>query len=326
MKFFLIHFKKWVLANMMVAITTFAFLTFLIYQFNISHVKDECNAKIAVVGHLYSIVVRFLVDKDGNTTRYEFPDLLNKLAEDLNKERIDALVLTGDITQYGTQEEWDLVNDFISKLKSKVYMSPGNHDVGATKRKEVYLKNVGYTSKKVNINGCNLVMLNSVNENQADSNSLQSGFGPDANSLKILKNLDKNKVNLLFMHQSIYSADVWKKDTLGLFYIEKPNDIHHHISTPNAILQEKKWLQNIQPIIKNKVEAVYSGDYHSKRISMIARDGIQYVANGFRFIEDSVIGNSGKGPLTYTMVYAKNTEIINYVRYLLLDNAKIYDY
>lgn len=326
MKFFLIHFKKWVLANMMVAITTFAFLTFLIFQFgNISHVKDECNAKIAVVGHLYSIVVRFLVDKDGNTSRYQFPDLLNKLAKDLNRERIDALVLTGDITQYGTQEEWDLVNKFISKLKSKVYMSPGNHDVIDAEEKEVYLKNVGYTSKKVNLKGCNLVMLNSVNENQADLNNVQSGNGPDANSLKLLKNLDENEVNLLFMHQSIYSADVWKKDTLPLFYREKPNQIHPHAGTPNAILQEKKWLQNIQPIIKNKVQVVYSGDYHSKRISMIARDGIQYVANGFRFIEDSKIGNSGKGPLTYTMVYAKNKEVINYVRYLLLDNVK-YDH
>ena len=313
------------LARKIIAVSILVLLTITLvlgYNENILANK-ECNAKVAVIGHFYSIVKRYIENnKTGKVTTYEFPMLLERLATDLNKEKLDALVLTGDITQHGTQEEWDIVNNFIKTLNFKVFMAPGNHDIDKYYTKKVYLKNVGYTSKKIEIKGCNLALLNSVHGEGFQEDGFKSGYGPDNDSVEILKSLREGDTNLLFMHQSIYSGDLWKMDNRGIYYIEKPGYVDKNKTNLNAFSHEEKWRNKIEPIIKNKVQAVYSGDYHSKRISSIIRDGIQYIGTAFRFIEDSKIGRIGRGPLAYNVIYIKDKEIISYIRYLIINDIK----
>lgn len=44
------------------------------------------------------------------------------------KPRPDVVILTGDVTEYGTTGEYELVNQMLSRLDMPIYAIPGNHD------------------------------------------------------------------------------------------------------------------------------------------------------------------------------------------------------
>lgn len=84
--------------------------------------------------------------------------LAKKLAEKAEKEKVDLVIITGDITQ-SDQSTKDLIGPFVKK-KQKILFVPGNHDSFATADflAEFYgIKNIhGYSAKygDVGIFGC----------------------------------------------------------------------------------------------------------------------------------------------------------------------------
>lgn len=57
--------------------------------------------------------------------------LARGLAEDLESQSPDLIVVSGDFTQLGTREEFEAAHAFLRQLHSPVLAVPGNHDVPA---------------------------------------------------------------------------------------------------------------------------------------------------------------------------------------------------
>jgi 3',5'-cyclic AMP phosphodiesterase CpdA len=51
------------------------------------------------------------------------------LARELDEQRLDLVVISGDFTQRGNEAEFKTARDFIDTLKTPVFAVPGNHDV-----------------------------------------------------------------------------------------------------------------------------------------------------------------------------------------------------
>jgi 3',5'-cyclic AMP phosphodiesterase CpdA len=51
------------------------------------------------------------------------------LAPELNRQQLDLVVISGDFTQDGTEDEFQIARRFIDTLNAPVFAVPGNHDV-----------------------------------------------------------------------------------------------------------------------------------------------------------------------------------------------------
>src|SRR6185312_7752582 len=58
------------------------------------------------------------------------PKVAATLAADLAAQSPDLVVVSGDLTQRGTPEEFELARAFLDSLASPVFAVPGNHDLG----------------------------------------------------------------------------------------------------------------------------------------------------------------------------------------------------
>lgn len=59
------------------------------------------------------------------------PVLAEGFADDINAQKPDLVVASGDFTQIGTKEEFEQAREFLDKLNAPVFAVPGNHDVPA---------------------------------------------------------------------------------------------------------------------------------------------------------------------------------------------------
>lgn len=59
------------------------------------------------------------------------PALAEGFADDINAQKPDLVVASGDFTQIGTREEFVQAREFLDKLNAPVFAVPGNHDVPA---------------------------------------------------------------------------------------------------------------------------------------------------------------------------------------------------
>lgn len=59
------------------------------------------------------------------------PVLADNLADDIAKQAPDLIIASGDFTQIGTEDEFELAREFLDKLAAPVFAVPGNHDVPA---------------------------------------------------------------------------------------------------------------------------------------------------------------------------------------------------
>ncbi|MEA2054167.1 MAG: metallophosphoesterase [Candidatus Thermoplasmatota archaeon] len=55
-------------------------------------------------------------------------DMLDECIEMLNEESPDIVIITGDITDYGLQAEFEGVKEEFRKIKTPYFIVPGNHD------------------------------------------------------------------------------------------------------------------------------------------------------------------------------------------------------
>ena len=77
-----------------------------------------------IAGHVYGSPY------DDNLGIYK--KFYDKLLKDENK--FDFGIFAGDITRMGDKESWNLFDKQIKKLNYKIFIAPGNHDIGFTKK------------------------------------------------------------------------------------------------------------------------------------------------------------------------------------------------
>ena len=69
---------------------------------------------------------------------------IKKLLEDCQKDEDKVIIIGGDLTQAGSEESYIRANEFIGKLKElgmTIVLTPGNHDMGGSKKGEKMGKN-----------------------------------------------------------------------------------------------------------------------------------------------------------------------------------------
>ena len=175
----------------------------------------ECqNLKLLVIGHIYSVIERYYKSKDGIDKVLRFPSILTQLAEQVRQEYADVIIFTGDLTQHGTQQEFDILNEFVASLNTPTYFVPGNHDVVSLERKNTYLDNIGYLSKYVEINGHSIFLLDSASTaNNRFTARVGGGLSTKSNSIIKRKNSEKNScAKIAAMHQTIFDSRIWERE------------------------------------------------------------------------------------------------------------------
>ncbi|KQN74889.1 metallophosphoesterase [Devosia sp. Leaf64] len=77
------------------------------------------------------------------------PKLAEGFADDINAQRPDLIVASGDFTQIGTKEEFEQAREFLDKLSAPVFAVPGNHDVPAVNIFRRFLNPYGFYKKYI---------------------------------------------------------------------------------------------------------------------------------------------------------------------------------
>ncbi|MFH1715563.1 MAG: metallophosphoesterase [Elusimicrobiota bacterium] len=233
----------------------------------------DVDTRIVAVGHFYSI--------------QNFPEVRKIFVDEINAMEPDAVIFMGDMTSAGTMKDWaDLNDNVLSKIKAPCYFAPGNHDLqreGGENAEENWYKNVGYTSKKVDLNNVELYLLNTVKgRNDAyDWTRTIQGYGLDKESLKLLSAIPadtavNHKLRFTFMHHH--------PDINGMSYGKYEK---YAYDTPESYAQDvmrhsKVWNDKVRPLIKNKINAVFSGDWSQfGPAPYFELDNIPYFRNSF---------------------------------------------
>jgi len=175
----------------------------------------------------------FAVFGDNRSGDAVFTDLINKINKDSD---IIFAINTGDLTNTGSEKEYDNYWKMTRSAKVKIYDTLGNHDVGVKDRgiaifKEKYGSNYYYFDHE---NVRFILLDNTVNIGE-------KGFGKK--QAKWLKNLLKtNKKVFVFMHKPLF-------DPTGTF--------------PNYVMIPRSANNELSGILKApKVKAVFAGHIH----------------------------------------------------------------
>ena len=258
-------------------------------------ITNENGCKIVAVGHFYSLQM--------------YPDLQEIFINEMIEKHGDmsTLVFLGDNTISGSMAELVAFRKLIDRIDVPKFFAPGNHDFRTRDAYDNWVEAIGYTSGQTKINNCNLLFLNTVSPEKIDFNDVEmvKGAGLDDGSIQILKDLERvpGVKNLIFMHHSLHS--------IGLIH---PDDEWN--SELNRIYEnEKNWREEIQPIIKGKVDAVFVGDLANSAISRIIIDNIPYIGNSMSSGFDPNPTTSRR-PISYTVIEVKNGEIEVEIDYL----------
>ena len=304
------------------SLLTILFWLFIVYPAKSQSLQTQqtCDAKVIVIGHLYSIIKRKYKSTGGKDISNLMTEMRNRVLLQLKKEHADAVVFSGDITQLGSEEEHYLVRSFVENLGVEAYYVPGNHDISSAQREKVYIDNIGYLEKVVNLQCSKLFLLNSAG-GAWDQHSARQGGGLSENSIKLLQSKNKidsnKKYHFAFMHQSLFESDIWARNTLGLYKRGPlPDDKDHpDKSMPTASKLEKQFKSSVSYLFTKHIDAIFTGDYHSKRPNSVMTDeGILSYNIGFHFVEkDSKISRPAT-PLKYHVLYIKDDHFAVYVR------------
>lgn len=57
------------------------------------------------------------------------PSVVESFYHEIERQRPDLVILSGDFTQIGSREEFALARDFIARITAPVFTIPGNHDI-----------------------------------------------------------------------------------------------------------------------------------------------------------------------------------------------------
>ena len=132
------------------------------------------------------------------------------------KQRPDAVVLTGDLTDFGRAGEYRHLAELLSPLQVPFFMLPGNHDDRDEMRRgfpdHAYLGREGFVQYSVRIGGLRLVALDTVQAGQ-------SAGGLCAQRLAWLEQeleRDRETPTVLALHHPPFRTMIGHMDDIGL--------------------------------------------------------------------------------------------------------------
>ena len=136
--------------------------------------------------------------------------------EQLSKLDVDAILIAGDLTQFGTDYELEIILKKLNELNKDVIFIAGNHDMFAQTNKEDFEELV----KKVNTNGTLYYLKDSFIDYcgvtiYGTPYVLESeGWAFNLDSEEELKfHLPRKRVDILLTHIGIYSEELSSFDT-----------------------------------------------------------------------------------------------------------------
>ncbi len=159
------------------------------------------------------------------------------LFKKINSHNPDYVFILGDSKLH----EVENFKKFKNQINAKVYFSPGNHEVKRFKKE--YKKNVGYFHKSIDDEGVRFVLLNSSDSKENIINFLK-------------KELNTDKLIILLTHHRIWD------DTL---MSDKP--FEH---------DKSYYFEDIYPLIKNKVKAIFAGNSKRQHFRDLTDDMLTY--------------------------------------------------
>lgn len=74
-----------------------------------------------------NLLIAHLSDPHVGTWRF-IPEKLEECIQEVNEIEPDLVAITGDITMFGFEEEYKLAKKYLSQLRQKTLVIPGNHD------------------------------------------------------------------------------------------------------------------------------------------------------------------------------------------------------
>lgn len=155
------------------------------------------SVKIALVSDVH-------INRGTNQALYQ--SNFEKAIQQVNNARVDAVVLTGDLTEDGTKDEYADFKRLVKRFNAPSFMLPGNHDIGnkkiGGKKNEISFKRlidyhliIGRSWFSTEIGGVRLIGVNSM--------LFGSGFKKELQMWKFLESeLGKKSTKplLVFMH------------------------------------------------------------------------------------------------------------------------------
>ncbi|HKZ14011.1 MAG TPA: phosphodiesterase [Solirubrobacterales bacterium] len=129
-------------------------------------------------------------------------------------QRPDALVMSGDLTQNGTPEEYGRVRELIAPLDLEPHVLPGNHDLRGAMREAFGLPGEGEepASHAVDLGPLRLICLDSIIPG-AEAGSLDEGR---IEWLESTLDADREKLTVLAMHHPPLTTAIPTFDAIGL--------------------------------------------------------------------------------------------------------------
>ena len=153
---------------------------------------DKEPIVIVATGHLYPLL--------------KYPEVYNALIDSILGQEPDYFFTLGDIVFNNSDEEWETVKSYLNRLNTKIYFSPGNHDLNyhyeryfGKRDNQIeaelrYLKQVGYRYKLLQDPFANYVFINANDSIQRVLSYIE----------KIRPFLDDNKHMILLSSQSLW--------------------------------------------------------------------------------------------------------------------------
>jgi 3',5'-cyclic AMP phosphodiesterase CpdA len=132
------------------------------------------------------------------------------------KQRPDAVVLTGDLTDFGRADEYAHLADLLAPLVMPVYLMPGNHDDREQLRRSfpahAYLGTSGHVQYSVSVGDLQLVALDSVEHGQSGGRLCQERL--DWLEAQLHQHADRPVV--IALHHPPFQTLIGHMDRIGL--------------------------------------------------------------------------------------------------------------
>lgn len=81
--------------------------------------------------HRPRTVARLAHLSDVHFGKIRHPRVVDALVQEVNRAAVDLVVVSGDLTQRATAEQFEAANEFLGRFEAEVLVVPGNHDVRA---------------------------------------------------------------------------------------------------------------------------------------------------------------------------------------------------
>ena len=261
------------------------------------------------------------IDKDLIKSRFQEKSFEDKLFSSIKKSnvKLDYIIITGDLANTGTSEEYSIVNKFLQRLsqelsveKKEILICPGNHDINWKKSQKAFYNaaadavNKGDTPPKEN-ESCNYHQ-----EKFEDFTKFYNNFYNDE-SIKfdplqaVFRNfrVSINETEIEFcLVNSAYGESHHKENHNGYIeydsferYLKESDDSILKI----ALLHHVPIVMNDAKTIRNWDEIKYLCNRHNVRLFLFGHQhkshGVKFVKGDYEFLQLSVgaLGKNEKG-------------------------------